>query len=640
MSITDEKLAALIPRLEEYARRKPAAYRLRVALLAILGYAYLFAVVILLLLLVYFVLVYVRFNYLTLKIVWIPLVLVWMVLSSMWVSLPAPDGVELTREQAPQLFALAEEIQQALAGPKAHHLLLSDEFNASVVEIPRFGMFGWAINYLVVGLPLLKALKPEEFRAVLAHEYGHLSGKHGRFSGWIYRVRRSWVEILTRVHQERHYAAFIFEPFLKWYAPFFNAYSFVLARAHEYEADGYAVELTGKDVTTRMLVKLATRNRLIGDEFWPDFYRPAMNESKPPPDPFSQLLKSIQGEVADHKNTKWVLQALRVSGDYDDTHPALADRLAGLGYAREEVEAVALRETQTGAANTASAADYYLPEVPAEFIDRFDRLWREQITTTWREQYQEAKSSQKRLGELEFAERARTLTSAELWERARLVGYFDGSKAALPFVEALLSVHPEHHEANLALGAILLKQGDGAGGMAQLEKAMSLNVDSTPAACYLAYEFLLEHGSLKDAEAYRKRGETSEQNLQKIYSAALNFSPNDRFEPHGLDEPALENLRAQLSHVRGLGRTYLVRKVVDVPEPWYVIGVFAGFTWRQGENEKHPEALLDELSNKITFPHKLIFVSLDRYRYLTNKFEKIPGSVLLVGGDENVRLLH
>ena len=192
MSLTDEKLAALIPRLEEYARRKPASYRLRVALLAILGYAYLFAVVILLLLLVYFVLVYVRFNYLTLKIVWIPLVLVWMVLSSMWVSLPAPDGAELTREQAPQLFALAEEIQQALAGPKAHHLLLSDEFNASVVEIPRFGMFGWAINYLVVGLPLLKALKPgsKKFRNIL-NIFSSLSNYRKKMGHCLQREKRS-----------------------------------------------------------------------------------------------------------------------------------------------------------------------------------------------------------------------------------------------------------------------------------------------------------------------------------------------------------------------------------------------------------------------------------------------------------------
>ena len=92
-------------------------------------------------------------------------------------------------------------------------------------------MFGWLNNYLVLGLPLLRALSPAEFRAVLAHEFGHLSGKHGRFSGWIYRVRQTWIQILVSVHQERSYASFLFEPFLEWYAPYLNAYSFVLARA-------------------------------------------------------------------------------------------------------------------------------------------------------------------------------------------------------------------------------------------------------------------------------------------------------------------------------------------------------------------------------------------------------------------------
>jgi Zn-dependent protease with chaperone function len=635
MSITDEKLAALIPRLEEFARRKPASYRLRVALLAILGYAYLFAVVVLLLLLVYWVLAYVRINYLTIKVVWIPLVLAWVVLRSMWVTLPAPDGSELTREQAPQLFELADELQKALSGPKAHHILLSDEFNAAVVEIPRFGMFGWAINYLVVGLPLLHGLTAEEFRAVLAHEYGHLSGKHGRFFGWIYRLRRSWIEVLTRVHQERHYAAFIFEPFLNWYAPFFNAYSFVLARAQEHEADGYAVDLAGKDVTTRMLVKFATRDRLLGDEFWPEFYRLAIKESNPPPDPFSQMLKSIQGDVEDHKNTKWVLQALRAKTDYNDTHPALADRLAGLGYSREEVEAVALQETRTAAIGSVSnAADYYVRDLPADFVSRFDRLWKEQISATWRAQHQEAQTSQKRLRELETAERARSLTTAELWERAQLVSYVHDSKAALPLVKAVLNASPEHLEANLALGGMLLKQRDAAG-MAYLEKAMSLSADTTPTACYLAYDFHLEQGSLKDAETYRTRGETYQQNLHKIYDAALNFSPGDRYEPHGLDESEVENLRAQLSHVRGLGRTYLVCKVIEgASEPWYVIGVFASYTWREGQNEKHAGALVDELSNNIVFPHQCIYVSLDQYQYLVNKFEAIPGSLLLVGGDE------
>ena len=217
-----------------------------------------------------------------LKILWIPLVIVGIVLRSLWITLPEPDGMELQREQAPALFDLIHEVTTKLNGPKIHHVLVSSDFNASVVQIPQFGMFGWLNNYLVVGLPLLRAFTPAEFRAVLAHEVGHLSGKHGGFSGWIYRVRQSWGEVLTRVHYERHYASFLFEPFLNWYAPYLSAYSFVLARAQERHADEYAIELAGRDVTAVMLARLDVKQRKLTEDFWPGFSARRKNNRRPP----------------------------------------------------------------------------------------------------------------------------------------------------------------------------------------------------------------------------------------------------------------------------------------------------------------------------------------------------------------------
>jgi Zn-dependent protease with chaperone function len=38
---------------------------------------------------------------------------------------------------------------------------------------------------------------------------------------------------------------FPFNSFLEWYAPYFNATTFILARAHEYEADAASAELMG-----------------------------------------------------------------------------------------------------------------------------------------------------------------------------------------------------------------------------------------------------------------------------------------------------------------------------------------------------------------------------------------------------------
>ena len=635
INMDQEELTNRINELADYARQQPAAYRMRVALLAGVGYAYLLAVVFLLLLVVYLTLSYVAFNFVTIKLAWIPLVLVWLVLRSLWITIPVPSGIELRTQDAPKLFAVVQDVQRTLNGPRAHHLLLSDEFNAGIVQRPRFGMFGGSVNYLVVGLPLLKALGPEEFRSVLAHEFGHLSGKHGRFSGWIYRLRQSWTEILTRVHQERQYARFIFEPFLKWYTPFFNTYSFVLARSQEYEADTYSAEIAGKEITARTLVKLATRDRALSDEFWPTFFKQANNGELPPSDPFDQMLSALESPTEHSKRSRWVLEALKVKTGYEDTHPALADRLAGLGYTKEELSTVALR-ADPSVGEKESAANFYLDQWPEDFVVGANRLWREQITTAWREQYSRQQAALTRLKELELANRARALSIDEEWERARLTISTEDLATALPLIRTILETDPEHGEANLALGAALLEQKDDTG-IALLEKAMSVNEMTTGEACSLLYSLHLERGETKEADEYYGRAARFYEKMERVSTQAWNFSANDRFEPHGLSEPAIETLRTELSGVRGLGRTYLVRKILDeTTEPMYVIGAFAAFTWRNGENGKHWAPLIEELAATVKSIPNSIILAMDQHAYLVRKFEDVPGSVILIGGDENV----
>src|SRR6185295_10428903 len=327
-----QKLISLIDRLQVYSRKRPVAYKLRVAALAALGYVYLFAVVLILLLLVFMIAAGSRFNFLAMKFSLVLLALAGVVLRAMWVTVPEPDGRELNYEDAPPLFELVKEVRRALRGPRVHRVLLSDEFNASIVQIPRLGMFGWSRNYLVVGLPLLTALAPEEFRSVLAHEFGHLSGNHGRFSAWIYQSRQTWIQILTQVEQERRYASFLFEWFLHWYAPFFNAYSFVLARAQEYEADTYSVELVGKKVAAQALIRTDARHLALTEQFWPALYRRANDEPQPPKDSFIKMLDGMRQSISRGNAEKWLLQTLWVKTGYDDSHPSVADRLVGMGY--------------------------------------------------------------------------------------------------------------------------------------------------------------------------------------------------------------------------------------------------------------------------------------------------------------------
>src|SRR5947208_2584067 len=115
---------------------------------------------------------------------------------------------------------LEAQARQHPAGYKTRVLLLA---------LLGFGYPGIAIG-LLLGLPLMKSLTPAQFEAVLAHEFGHLAGGHGRVSNWIYRLRLSWARLLSAL-EGRKAGSWLFLPFFNWYAPYFSAYSFPLARA-------------------------------------------------------------------------------------------------------------------------------------------------------------------------------------------------------------------------------------------------------------------------------------------------------------------------------------------------------------------------------------------------------------------------
>ena len=627
--MNQDELITLINKLETYSSANPEGYRMRVALLASLGYAYLAAIVIALLLLVYVVLFQIKFSGITLKLVWIPLVLVGLILRSLWITIPEPDGHPLEEADAPDLFQLIREVQQKLKGPPVHKVLLSDEFNAGIVQIPRFGMFGLLKNYMVVGLPLLTALRPAELRAVLAHEFGHLSGKHGRFSGWIYRVRQSWIQILTAVHHERHYASFLFEPFLNWYAPFFNAYSFVLARTQEYEADESAAKLSGQQTFARALVQLSLIDREMSEKFWPGFYRGAHDEPQPPKDPFAKLVRHVSENAKPKEAEKWFVQELRVKTGYDDTHPSLADRLARLGFdpvkRQETIEQLVVSDTSFGE----RAVDRYLNQVPEELIQKSNRLLRERIVPAWREIHGDIQQARRRLSELETQAQTRALSPDEQWERVTHVAQIDSPKAALDPLRELLAVVPTHAPANFAVGSILLEEGDDAG-IGYLEST----IQQDPSASGQAWEkiaiFHLEQGRHEEAEKYIRRAEEFNVAAQKAHEKSVTLSPDDRFEPHGLSEEQVRDLQSQMAKVRGLTRVYLARKVIPgQTDQLYVFGVIADYTWRDGVNDKHVDALLGDLVTDLSFDKPSVFVSLEgEYRYLLSQFNKVARATI------------
>ncbi|HZH79190.1 MAG TPA: hypothetical protein VEY88_24400, partial [Archangium sp.] len=141
MEIDREAFDARVAELERVAQRSPGAYKLRVVLLGALGYAYLLTGLLVLLTLVagmVLLLLKGKGIALALKLGLPALLLVGAVGSALWVRLSPPEGRELPRgPETEALWAEVEAVRQKLGGPVIHALLLTDDFNAGVVQIPR-----------------------------------------------------------------------------------------------------------------------------------------------------------------------------------------------------------------------------------------------------------------------------------------------------------------------------------------------------------------------------------------------------------------------------------------------------------------------------------------------------------------------
>jgi Zn-dependent protease with chaperone function len=469
-----EAFDALIAKLERRAESHPRLYTAQVVAMAALG----FGVVGLLLLaglgLLAAAVLGCIFALKGLRL-WLALgcvggALTWNVLRALWVRFEPPPGLVAGPDLAPRLLEEVESVRRALGAPRIHRVLLDGQLNASMTQQPLLGILGWHRNHLLLGIPLLRAVSLEEFRAVLAHEIGHLLGGHSRFGAWIYRVRAAWGRLYDAL-AARGGGRFTGR-FLAWYAPLFNAYSFVLARRQEREADAASVRVSSAEDAGRALRRFEVLARQAEERFWPPLWRRAVREPAPPPGYLDALRDALA--VPDPLADRWHHEALLTHTDRADTPPAHRDRLDGLGF-----RSLPDRAPEPPASTAASAL---LGSGEAEVVRKLDSDWAARTAEGWAERHAACRYLAKRRAELETKPAE---GPEERLELTRLVEELEGPEAALPLAQALAEAHPAHPGARYLAGRLLLHQGDPAG-IGHVEKAMELDGEAVrPGAALL-----------------------------------------------------------------------------------------------------------------------------------------------------------
>jgi len=620
--MTDEQFADLVHRLEARARNQPASYGRQVLGLAMLGNLYLALTILLIAALLVAAIASIKFlRAFGVKLALVIAVFLWTIVKSLWVKLPAPSGREIERAQAPALFAMLDELRSALGAPRFHHVLLSDDFNAAVTQVPRLGIFGWPRNYLLLGLPLMKVLSREQFKAVLAHEYGHLAGGHARLSNWIYRQRQRWGKLLDALSGYEGRGSFLFLPFLRWYTPYFNAFSFPLARANEYAADAASARLTSPDALASALTGVAVAGTYLSERYWPAIHEQAQDAPQPGFMPYAALSTRLANDFPTAPTDTWLATALERATTLDDTHPALAERIAALG--------VAARVTPAANEDT---ADHLLGAQLADITAEFDRQWMEAIAPAWTAHHAEVQRWRAQLAALNTRHDAgEELTLQEAFERATLTaGVGRDTVAALAQWRALCERAPDESLVRLRYGSLLART-DPAAGAALMEQAMASNANLTIEACAELRDLAWAAGEKTVAADWHRRM-VERQVLE--HAAAVErdeVSTHDTFDTHGLDAETLAALRGALQGIASIKAAYLVRKrCAHLPDrPLFVLGYTVG-GWPERRRRARAAEALAAIQSAVEFPGETLIVNIQsRRRGLAGPLKRVTDSKLL-----------
>jgi Zn-dependent protease with chaperone function len=613
-----EKFDALVKRLEIAAARSPAWFRVRTALWVLVGYLGIGLALILVLIAaggMLLMAVYAEAE--SLFFLWLGLAVLVFGLYSVgrvvWSFGQPPDASPVTAAQAPALFSMLSDLAHQSDAPMFDDVQLTEEMNASVCEVPRFGIPFWRRRYLLIGLPLLSALTLEECRAVLAHEYGHLSPKHRRFSGMIYRLRRSWERIFQQM--ETMTSGLLMRGLLgyvRWFWPRFNAHAFVLSRTCEYEADGAAARHVNAQAISQALARFRAVNQVLEEEFWQPLWRSAATLPEPPADALLQMPAVIAGGLGSSLASKSFNEARRMQTTNTDTHPCLRDRLTRLGT-WPEIEA--LHQPLPMPGETHTAAQSLLGQALPTLWNAVGQRWAREVKKTWQSRHARARL----LRPVIESGHADTLPERrdEWWQYVQAVNEVEGPLAALPLLSRLLSHYPDHGAAQLEQARLLLKM-DNPTGFDHLALALRADRSLYEAAAEITHDYYWRQGQEHEAKKVLRTVEDQAENqtAKGAHQSARSI------QPYGLTGAELEALFSVLEREPLILSAHLGS--VPAPDvhslPMLYLCVQSRRKWWQIFGSADEEALVRRISAQVRLPGRtLVFAPTGRHRRLANR---------------------
>lgn len=521
-------------------------------------------------------------------------------LRALWLVSRDAEGVEVEPSFGAPLLSTVDEIARKVGAPRVHRIFVGRAHNATALQA-RYGWIPWRRNTLILGYPLLATLTTDQMRAVIAHELAHLTHAHGRFSGWVHRTRRMWIQLLDML--ERHRTVPVHVYFLyRFYVPRLSRHAATVSRQHEVIADRLAADVAGAHVAAQALLAIEIGTYVLEQGYWSRFYE-RVEQEPDIPNPYAAMSPGIWADVEDKAGV--MNRLLAEVTQASDTHPALGDRLRAIDQIPRWPDAPA-----------ASAADEFFGAQKIEVAERLAREWMDYRGPDWRRRHDEMRQRRARLTVLDGIA---SPTAEQTFEHGTLLEEDGRYEAALERYR--LARDAGHAAAGLGAGRLLLDRGDDSG-IGLIEAAMEADAALAEKGCEAIVDFLEDRGRHVDAQRYRSRLSREAAAAKMARRERDQLSVVDRFDTCADSRIDRASLARVVQAEPAVLRAYLVTKELrHSAGTQTVLAVFS-------KNGDIPE-LTDRLHQRAAAPDGVVVVVLGRHNeQIESLLREVPGALM------------
>ncbi|TXK76734.1 M48 family metalloprotease [Paenibacillus sp. N3.4] len=401
----------------------------------------------------------------------------------------------------------------------------------------------------------------------------------------------------------------MFHGFLRLYAPYFNAYTFVLARANEFDADRCSAKIVGEKYAASALISLNVKGAHLNDEFWPNMFKRA-SEQIEAPDVYEQMLKFLDEPVQKSEADFYCRVALHRNTNPLDTHPSLSERLKALNEEAEYDDGTAERSSQS-----------YLSNV-AEFIEFFDKQWRADIGPEWKKRYLHYQNLQDTLSTLEKAKSTRQLTVDESLQLANMIEDLKSSEEALPYFQDLVMHEPSLATAHFAIGRIMAKKGRREA-VEHLEYCMKLDTASVPHACRVLFLYYMHIGNKAYASEYLDKAVAASELQAHQNRESSTLISKDVLVGEEPSEEVLGLIRDEMNNHPTIERAHILRKTTTYTVDKHIYLVIVEFS---NQHTQQKQQILQRIADASPNIDEYQIMEINTVTWLRSSIKKLKVS--------------